>query len=83
MPFVWIEYGQFNVVSKKVFLKFEDCVADIEARIKENPDDFPYEDFCPAYEGDLEKMCEENDWIIYTFYDDYDKEFQIHRVEIV
>jgi hypothetical protein len=82
MPFIWIEYGPFNVVSKKVYTRFDDCMASIEARIDENPDDFPYKDFCPAYEGDLETKCKEAGWVIYTFYDDYDKEFQIHWVDI-
>lgn len=82
MPFIWIDYGSFNVLSKKVYTKFEDCVASIKNRIKENPDGFRYRDFCAAYEGNLEKMCQEEGWIIYKFYDDYDCEFQIHWVDI-
>lgn len=82
MPFIWIDYGCFTVLSKKVYTNFEDCVVSIKNRIKENPDSFNYRDFQPAYEGDLEQMCREGGWVIYTFYDDYDGEFQIHWVDI-
>lgn len=79
MPYIWIDYGSYNVISPKVYMKFEDCVKSIWDRVKENPDDFRYYDFC---EGSSE-TCEEKGWCIYRFYNNYDCEFQIHWVDIV
>ena len=79
MPYIWIDYGDYNVISPKVYMKFEDCVQSIHDRIKANPDDFPYDDFC---EGSSE-ICEKDSWCIYKFYHDYDCEFQIHWVDII
>ncbi len=85
MPFIWLEYGRWNVLSDKVYMKFEDCVKSIKERIEKNPDDFPYHDFCEwsSTPGEEETDCVKNGSIIYIFYDDYDKEFQIQWVDIV
>lgn len=81
MPYIWIDYGPFNVISPHVYMKLEDCITAIKERVAKNEDDFPYKNM---WELDVECGDEAGSMTVWGTYrgKNYKYELQIHYVDI-